>query len=248
MNEPLVVPTYEGDINEHLELPVGFRDRDLTEEPTGDARLVYIAHRDNDGAPLVISFGGSGLDVTDEPQFAYEKFLTRMRVNRLHVRDAFQCWYFNGIRGYSRDIAATADYLRATVSMLKPSRVTCTGTSAGGFAAILFGVLIQADHVVAINPQTLLQRGVECFAHGNLYRLKWTNPADTVHRDLLHLPPSFTKIDIAYGRDEAVDRFHSGRMRIRSDVNLHPFPGGHADAPRKVRDSGDLADLFEGPS
>lgn len=231
----LEIPTYEGDINEELPCPPGFLNRTPENEPTD---MKFQLGTDD---TLVITFGGCGLGLDGEAQYAYDNLLRFSTHSKLLVRDQFQCWYHNGVRGVSTDIDSTVEALRAETEGF--NTVVTAGTSAGGYAAILFGVLLGADRVLAINPQTLLQRGVQCIAHGNLYRLKWCPSTPLV--DLLRLPPSDCDINILYGYDDKVDVFHSGRMRMRSDVTLLSRPGVHGTVAHMARDRGELAEFFE---
>lgn len=236
------VPRYEGDINEHLPMPEGFRNRDLSGE-----RLDLILE-DRNSPELVISFGGCGLDPdTNEAQYAMQSSFGETSISHLLLRDHFQVWYFNGIRGLSKDIRTTVEGLRGYIAEINPSRVITTGVSGGGFAAILFGIILKVDRIAAVNPQSLLRRNIECFAHGNLYRLKWTNPLETPYRDLLNLRvPKQTKLVVAYGQDDPVDSFHSGRLEALDDVEFMRLDGNHHSVGPQLRDSGQLIDLVLG--
>lgn len=234
------VPTYEGDLNEHEPIPDGYdwRTRDLASEP------LDLMVEDNTSPSLVISFGGCGINPdTGESMYAMVNLLRDEEVSKVYLRDQFGSWMLNGIRGFSVDVASTVTALRKVIDGLNPSWVTATGGSGGGYAAILYGTLLGADRVFAINPQTLLQPGVQCFAHGGLYRLKWTNPADWAYHDLLNLPVTDTPIEIAHGSGESVDRFHSGRMGERAGVTLLPFKGTHGQLAPDMRDHGILAEM-----
>jgi len=109
---------------------------------------------------------------------------------------------------------------------------------------------MNVDRVLAINPQTLLEPGVECFAHGNLYRLKWCNSQEAHYRDLLNLPfsESNTMVDIIYGVDSRVGRFHSGRMEEQANVNLIKLPGEHGTVSIHMRDNGELEKALSLPT
>jgi hypothetical protein len=106
--------------------------------------------------------------------------------------------------------------------------------------------LCEVDLIVAINPQTLLQKGVDCFAHGNLYKLKWCNEYDIIYRDLLNLQiPKKTEIEIYYGKDEPVDIFHSTRMKTMDNVNLYPVDGTHSTVAPILRDNKKLKNILK---
>lgn len=235
------IPTYEGDINEHLPMPEGFRDRIIFSEPLD---LVV----EECGPELIISFGGCGIDPeTGEAHYGMQAAMIDLSVSRIFLRDQFQVWYFNGVRGLSTDIRTTVEAVRTHIERLQPNKIITTGVSGGGFAAILFGILLEVDRIVALNPQSLLRRNVECFAHGNLYRLKWTNPFEAPYRDLLNLRiPKQTHLVVAYGQDDPVDSFHSGRLEAMGDVEFMRLGGLHHNVGPALRDSGQLIELVLG--
>lgn len=66
--------------------------------------------------------------------------------NSILVKDNYQTWYqFNT----ERYVAA----LQEELARLKAAKIVCVGSSAGGFGAILFGQLLQADAVFAFAPR-----------------------------------------------------------------------------------------------
>jgi hypothetical protein len=231
------VPIYEGEINETLPPPDGFRDRDPASEPLDLIREWH--HR-----PLtVVAFGSAGVDpATDgEAYWGFRETLADLEANKLFLRDHYQCWYLNGIRGLSRGVGETARRLRTLVA--GSERVVTIGTSAGGYAAILYGGLMGADKIVALGPQSLLQPGIQAHAHGNLYLLKFLDPKDLVFCDLNSIPlPG--PIEIHYGEDDGVDAWHAERLSDRMNVTLRPHPGDHSSVFRWLRDEGMVQEML----
>lgn len=240
-------PGMPGD-NDHLEPGSSFTQRNIAaEEPDV---LIEVSHT---GFPLIITFGGMGIDPgTLRAQYGMRNFLKDDKsINYIFLRDQYQCWYHNGVQGISTNIITTIQWLEAHIQILKPSRIICAGSSGGGYAAILFGVLLKAYGVVALSPQTLLQRGLKCQAHGNLYLLKWTDGNGTwdfyqnpQYADLLDLPPTETKIEIICGSDDMVDTFHSDRMWTIPTAHVTTVPGDHPGSITYIRDSGMLGKIF----
>ena len=78
------------------------------------------------------------------------------------IRDIRKQWYLTGINEQLSTIEAMADWLREETEGM---RVVTVGSSSGGFAAILFGHLLDAERVLAFNPQfnieDLLERSSE---------------------------------------------------------------------------------------
>jgi predicted esterase YcpF (UPF0227 family) len=234
------IPYYEGDINENMPMPHGFQGRRLDGESPD-----YVVHSTGSDS-LVISFSGVGKTPDGEAIYSFGHLPERYGVNLIQLRDYYQVWFLNGVRGVSTNVRTTLAALHRIIDDLSPQRLITVGASAGGYSAILYGVLLGADSVIAINPQTLLKPGIECIAHGNLYMLKWCDPSETVYHDLLNLnmTKSRTKIEILYGHDDRVDRFHSGRMAAKKNVVLQSVSGDHGTSAISMRDAGLLAKVL----
>ena len=230
---------YSGDINEGIPIEEWAFRQDVTKE------IPHYLIEDKNTDTVIISFGGMGLDLNGESQYALVSTLEKENISTIYFKDQTNAWYFNGVRGLSTDVMSTVSGINDLLSKIKHTKTIFFGVSAGGFAAILYGALCNADLVVAVNPQTLLQKGVECFAHGNLYKLKWCNENDIIYRDLLNLiVPEKTKIEIYYGKDEPVDAFHSTRMKSVDNVSIHPKQGTHGTIAIMLRDSKQLKTIL----
>ena len=92
--------------------------------------------------PLIIAFGGmvGGLS---EPVYEFKKYLTtHFNCHFIFIKDRYQCWYFKGIYGLGHNFTKSVKRLKKLISKIKYSKIITLGTSAGGYAAILFGILL----------------------------------------------------------------------------------------------------------
>jgi hypothetical protein len=64
-------------------------------------------------------------------------------------------WYLGGLNGIGKNMTHTIAFLRKQFANY--DKVLSIGTSAGGYASLLFGSLLKVNEVIAINPQTDLQ-------------------------------------------------------------------------------------------
>ena len=65
-------------------------------------------------------------------------------------------FYQRGVPGVTRSIDETAQWLRSVVQVVGATRIRTFGASMGGYAALLFGMLIEADAVYAAAPLIVL--------------------------------------------------------------------------------------------
>jgi hypothetical protein len=107
---------------------------------------------------LIISFGGCQSGMGGLALFEFKNFLEKhfSDYDRLFYIDKHKDWYQKGIEGISRNVDETVSHIKTKINGYK--RVICIGSSAGGYAAILFGSLLNVDIVITFNAQTFLKR------------------------------------------------------------------------------------------
>ena len=76
--------------------------------------------------------------------------------DKLYIRDLDRNYYLNGIKYSATSIAELTSLILQYIHNKNYKNVTTIGSSSGGFAALLYGNLINADHMIAFNPQTVL--------------------------------------------------------------------------------------------
>lgn len=218
---------------------------------TGDDVLV---DRIVPGAPLVIAFGF--VSWTTRPAFDFYGRLKKLEqasgqhLNKILVRDSGNAWYHRRIAGLGSHVDETAQALRDLVRRIAPSQVATVGQSMGAYAAVMYGLLLDAQQIVAFGPLSFLD-----VRQARLYHeLRWLpvmeslaqDPPASGYYDLaalcraratdntqLHLVFG-TRPDVASpgaGASESVnlDAMHAQRLAAFGRCTLHPYPqSGHA--------------------
>jgi hypothetical protein len=118
------------------------------DDPTKDVQIVA---RNSDVVALLFCGGGAihsfnlGL-----PLPLIHRWLTRLPASLIYLRDFENVYFLDGVRslGSSRD--ATLTELRRIIASLNARTIVCYGISAGGFAALDFGLDLGADAVVCM--------------------------------------------------------------------------------------------------
>ncbi|MGK5042704.1 hypothetical protein ACQ4WQ_20445 [Janthinobacterium sp. GB1R12] len=218
---------------------------------TGDDVLV---DRIVPGAPLVIAFGF--VSWTTRPAFDFYGRLRKLEqasgqpLNKILVRDSGNAWYHRRIAGLGNHVDETAQALRDLVRRIAPSQVTTVGQSMGGYAAVMFGLLLDVQQIVAFGPLSFLD-----VQQARLYHeLRWLPVMESLAQD----PPlsgyydlaalcraratGHTRMHLVFGtRPDAanpgagasesvnLDAMHAQRLAAFGRCTLHPFPqSGHA--------------------
>jgi hypothetical protein len=110
---------------------------------------------DNKSKNLVIAFASNiSKFVDNESVFEFRKSLSNMNIyaNYLFVRDNLKNWYLSKIEGVGNNITHSLAFFKKYFQ--SHDKVVTMSVSAGGYASILFGSKLNADAVIAFNPQT----------------------------------------------------------------------------------------------
>lgn len=118
-----------------------------------------------DAEALVMMFSSRRAPVTAE--FDFMNFCQHIPQTVLLLRDEHEgTYYHEGIAGLGTDVDSTCAALRDLAREFGARRVTTTGMSKGGYAAMLFGQLLRAESIIAINALSYLDSHVAARAGG----------------------------------------------------------------------------------
>ena len=109
---------------------------------------------------LIVCFGGFSIKIGGIIPFEFLHYLSKEYSNNedlLFYIDKKQSLYHEGIDSISNSIEETVVYLTNKIENGGYEKVIFMGTSAGGYAAILFGSLCKVTNVVAFIPPTKLK-------------------------------------------------------------------------------------------
>ena len=207
------------------------------------------------GAPLVIAFGF--VSWTTRPAFDFYGRLRKLEqasgqhLNKILVRDSGNAWYHRRIAGLGSHVDETAQALRELVRSIAPGSITTIGQSMGAYAAVMFGLLLDVQQIVAFGPLSFLDAEQARLYH----ELRWLPVMESLAQD----PPASgyydlaalcraratehtqmhlvfgTRPDVASAGDSAsasesvnLDAMHAQRLAAFGRCTLHPYPhSGH---------------------
>lgn len=115
----------------------------------------YLKIYNSDSDTLIISFACHAKWFGGIPRFEFVNFFESnfKNINKQFYIDKHVTCYHKGIFGISNNIDETVTYLKNEIKDYK--NVIFLGVSAGGYASILFGSLLNINTVLAFIPQTL---------------------------------------------------------------------------------------------
>jgi len=94
--------------------------------------------------------------VEDRFEWESQGFINAKR--SIFIRDIRKQWYIDGINKNIPNIESIASWIN---EHHESSKLICVGSSAGGYAAVLFGCLLKASYVISFNGQFSLNNQVK---------------------------------------------------------------------------------------
>ena len=118
------------------------------------SRMLPVEIIDKNSTKTLIAFGGMTQGLSMPPK-EFFKSLIHKNINIIFVKDFKQCWYQKGLLGKTNDVKGSIEYLNNIIPK-NTEKLIALGASAGGYAAIRFGISLNADRIMAFSPQTLI--------------------------------------------------------------------------------------------
>lgn len=203
---------------------------------------------------LLLAFGGFSQQL-GIPIFEFNRITDSFEnLNRIFLRDTMQMWYHLGLPGVAENIDGIAGHLREYTGHPSTRRVIVFGNSGGGYAAILFGYLLQADQIHAFAPRTFIHP-LQRLAHLDLPRSSPQNMARLYLRGqrkyfdlkqlLVEFPNHKTRYHVYYSAADRIDTLHATRIKSTPHVSLHKYAHGQHDLVKKLKQDGQLGRIIE---
>lgn len=213
-----------------LEAMSALTERDLTRPVMAQSHGTNIAH-----SPMLVG-GDVMLRFSGLADTGFSHYIDAMAsiagLNVVYLHDKKRLFYCNGLPELGDTLDATLDSLRRRLAIYGKVRLSTFGSSAGGFGALLYGILLGADRVLALSPPVTTLRDVshqlnDYRARALLKRLE-LRLGDGV-RDIRQILERHTgpvpRIDLVYGADNKIDHAHATHLADLPGVHLYPLDG-----------------------
>lgn len=200
----------------------------------------------NDSEILVVAFSGMATQLSMPPAEFMRTFLAK-NISVIFIKDFWQCWYQKGLLGLTKNIDETASFLKQELLKVNPKKIIFIGTSAGGYASILFGILLNIDEILSFSPQTYIEEQIFAkfkAADSRIDDLNFTSP----YLDISKIPQlhSFSgNINIYYGAQNGDDKQHAQNLSKFKSVKLVELATDTHNTAKYLKEQGKLNEIFE---
>ena len=200
-----------------------------------DKSELFIKGTSQNNTELIISFAGNAVVYGGVPQLEFVNSLNKIYPNcdKLFYLDKTSRFYINGIQSISKSIEETTQYISSKIKDYK--KVCFIGTSAGGYASILYGSLLNIDYVLAFKPQTNLEIRKNIFDTDNIKYINLKNYINNKTKYKLIGDKNITDNNDIHCIQQCdnIKDFENVNIIYKKNINM-----------RKIRDSGELKKLI----
>lgn len=152
-------------------------------------------------------------------------------VDRYFYKDTRISSYHKGINGLTNNIDETVEYLKRKLENYE--NIVFVGVSSGGYAAILFGSLLNINKVIAFKPQTRL------FNEEKDYNKKYIDLINVINDVTLYELYGDKSIDM---RDKGHHIFHCRHLEVKPNVIVKEYDRLNM---RVMRSTGELLNIIK---
>lgn len=192
---------------------------------------------------MLIAFGGWA-GAMGIPPFEFMNLTRSWPTKRVYARDHARSWYHKGFPGIDDGPASNAAFLRSVVGDAGVERVVLTGNSMGGYAAMLYGLLLDASEVHAFAPHTTLVTASESWFPEQADALAAVHAAYApTYFDLREHMLAYRgrcQFHIHFSEADPYDAGYAAYVADAPGVHLHRYPVGDHNVVKDLRLTGEL--------
>ncbi|CAA0110536.1 Uncharacterised protein [BD1-7 clade bacterium] len=204
---------------------------------------------------LLIAFAGLAGKLAI-PMFEFNQSTKELEnVNKIYLRDHKRLWYHAGLYNVGNNIESIANYLRRYTTHSSTNKVVVIGSSGGGYAALLFGHILQADEVHAFSAKTTINPILRFMRNDlpkrnrlkrMLYLLsKGEKRYFNIERIFRLHPNHKTSYHIYFSCNHERDTFHALRVKHIPNVHLHPYEYNRHNLVAFLKKEGELSSILK---
>lgn len=200
---------------------------------------------DKGAAKTVVAFGGLALEL-GMPVFEFRKALSNLECNFVFFRDVCRSWYHHDIKGFGENFEAKGVNMKAILGRLAETELYTLGSSAGGFAALMFSAFLKPKSTLLFGPQVFIDNHTRhLLADNRWHRLINAIEADR-YRSVADVADRISHpVHFIVGNEDDLDIRHALYAKAFVDARIMVLTGGKHNPARGLKAAGILHKVLE---
>jgi len=200
---------------------------------------------DNNSTHTVIVFGGLGHKV-GMPIFEFKKALSPFKVNIVFFRDMTRSWYHNPIPEFGHTFQEKSKKIQTLLEPFKDTKKYLIGSSAGGFAALMFGAFIQAEGALLFGPQVFTDKPTRRLLGEKRWPRLTNNIEGHENRNICQLSGQISHpVYIIAGGSSQLDIMHALYAKAHSNAEIYLLSKGGHNVALELKNANILHNILE---
>ena len=171
--------------------------------------------------------------------------LAKHKTNVVYLRDLSGAMYLRGVSSLG-DVSDTCGSLRSLFSEMNTRKLVFIGNSAGAFASLYYGSLLDADSVLLFGGPTSLEIGaaeVERQVFARVHKLRSEGVIEWPNLREIYAQRS-TSVSAYFASENRVDRLQAENLQGLRNVELYPIETQHHVVLGDLAKTGELNRIF----
>lgn len=209
-----------------------------------DDEVPFEVH-DNGAEKTVLAFGGLGQKV-GVPVFEFRKALSEVDCNFVFFKDVCRSWYHSPLPQFGETFEEKGENLAKILGNLNETELYTVGSSAGGFAALLFGAFLPIKASLLFGPQVFIDKPTRRLMQDgrwsrliNCIKTEECRSIEQVAEQVAH------PVNIVVGSKDDQDMKHALYARTFIDARIHVLTKAGHNPAQELKTAGVLGDVLK---
>jgi len=201
--------------------------------------------QDNGMDKTVIAFGGLGARI-GMPVFEFRKSLAAFDCNFVFFKDVKRSWYHGDLPNFGATFEEKGNNLKSILGRLAETELYLVGSSAGGFAALMFGAFLDAKASLLFGPQVF----IDPHTRQALRDMRWPRLINAIeapdYRSVAQVGDKIKHLNnFIVGTNDEKDINHALYARAHVDTNILFLRNGGHNPAKNRKAAGILHNVLE---
>lgn len=218
--------------------------RPIVEDDLSEFIMAQLAGADT----VLLVFTGLA-NKTGMPLRTLDHYLASFNTSVIYLRDSSRLLFNNGVASLAGSFDLTVNFLQKTIGQLDAKRLIILGVSAGGFAAVRYGMYLEADKIVCCGAPTNLNADFlvnDGRARIICNRLQILTPEVRDLKPIISQSEKKPPIKLYYGANMPQDKLHAAHLADLTNLSIYEIADTERhDLLKKFEEDGSLRTFLQ---